>query len=228
MLMDAQIDHVTGLIMLRENAQPLALYATGEVLGDISQGFPIIKLLANYCGVSARPIPLIKKDAGLYEGTVDLDFIEGAHVQALTLNSKPPPYSPWRNNPRPGDNIGVTLVNERTGKSVFYAPGLGRIDETVMVAMQNADIVLVDGTFWCDDEMITQNLGQKTASEMGHLALDGPGGMIQVLQRLPTQTRKILIHINNSNPILCHSSPERLALDAANIEVAFDGMEIMF
>ena len=60
----------------------------------------------------------------------------------------------------------------------------------------------------------------------GHLCQSGPGGMIELLDGLPT-ARKILIHINNTNPILDLDSPERAELDAHGIEVAFDGMSIV-
>jgi len=91
--------------------------------------------------------------------------------------------------------------------------------------MREADVLLVDGTCWSDDEMITLGLSKKTAQMMGHLPQSGPGGMIEVLDRMPAR-RKILIHINNSNPILREDSPERAELAAHGIEVAFDGMEI--
>jgi pyrroloquinoline quinone biosynthesis protein B len=74
--------------------------------------------------------------------------------------------------------------------------------------------------------MITQKLGTKKALEMGHLPQTGDSGMIKILETMPDQTRKILIHINNSNPILDDSSEERKQLTDNNIEVAFDGMQI--
>jgi pyrroloquinoline quinone biosynthesis protein B len=86
--------------------------------------------------------------------------------------------------------------------------------------------VLVDGTFWTDDEMIQLGISTKRGSEIGHLAQSGAGGMIEQLNRLPRRTRRILIHINNTNPILDEASPERAILDVAGIEVAYDGMEI--
>lgn len=94
-----------------------------------------------------------------------------------------------------------------------------------MDAMQLADCVMVDGTFWTDDEMVTQNISHKRAREIGHLPQSGPGGMIEVLNSLPN-TRRILIHINNTNPILDEDSEQRKTLDAAGIEVSYDGMEI--
>ncbi len=221
LLMDAQIDHVTGLLMLRERGSPLPLHATPEVLGDLASGFPVIPLLGHYCGVQTHPLPL--------DGSaLRWPFLADARLEPLALSSKPPPYSPWRQAPRPGDNIGVTLVNESTGRRLFYAPGLAEISPAVRQAMQAADVVLVDGTFWTDDEMIRCELGSQRALAMGHLPQSGPGGMLEQLAQLPAATRKLLIHINNSNPILREDGPERAQLAAAGVEVAFDGMEIAF
>jgi pyrroloquinoline quinone biosynthesis protein B len=221
LLMDAQIDHVTGLLMLRERRGPLPLWATPEVLGDVATGFPLLGLLSHYCGVDAHPL-------ALNETALHWDFLAAAHALPLALDSKPPPYSPHRAAPRPGDNIGITLVNERTGKRLFYAPGLADISPAVWQALCAADVVLVDGTFWTGDEMIRAGLSAKHALDMGHLPQSGPGGMLEHLARLPATTRKVLIHINNTNPVLDAHSPERQQLHAAGVELAHDGMELVF
>jgi len=96
----------------------------------------------------------------------------------------------------------------------------------VWAAMQAADCVLVDGTLWSDDEMIALGASRKTSRAMGHLPLSGPGGMLEWLEQLPRRTRKVLIHINNTNPILNERSPERQELTRRGIEVSYDGMEI--
>jgi pyrroloquinoline quinone biosynthesis protein B len=85
----------------------------------------------------------------------------------------------------------------------------------------------VDGTFWRDDEMISLGLSTKRARDIGHLAQAGPGGMLEQLARLPARTRRYLIHINNTNPILDEDSPERAELARAGITVCEDGMEIV-
>ena len=89
---------------------------------------------------------------------------------------------------------------------------------------ERADVVLIDGTLWRDDELADRGAADKTGTEMGHLAQSGDGGMVDRLA--PLRARKILIHVNNTNPILDEDSPERAKLDAAGIEVAWDGMEI--
>jgi pyrroloquinoline quinone biosynthesis protein B len=107
---------------------------------------------------------------------------------------------------------------------LFYAPGLGEIEPQLQPFMAEADALLVDGTFWTDDEMVQLGISKKRAREIGHLPQSGDAGMISVLAPLRA-SRKILIHINNTNPILDENSRERAELERAGIEVAYDGME---
>ena len=218
-LVDAQIDHTTGLYMLREKGSPWPVWTTDPVYEDLTRGNPILHLLDHYCGIDRRTIPL---DGRVFrpQGAETLEW------RAMPLLSDAPPYSPHRGQPVPGDNIGLTIRDPASGRRVFYAPGLAEVDDAVFDAMAGADCVLVDGTFWTDDEMIRLGLSTKRARDIGHLAQSGPGGMIEQLARLPRHVRRVLIHINNTNPILDESSTERAILTAAGIEVAYDGMEI--
>jgi len=100
------------------------------------------------------------------------------------------------------------------------------MEESVWRAMQAAACVLVDGTFWTDDEMIALGLSRKRARDIGHLPQSGSGGMLEWLQQLPATTRRILIHVNNTNPILDEDSREHAELSRRGIEVAWDGLEI--
>jgi pyrroloquinoline quinone biosynthesis protein B len=109
---------------------------------------------------------------------------------------------------------------------LVYAPGLGAVDEDLFEAMQSAACVLVDGTFFRDDEMIRLGISSKHAKDIGHLPQSGPDGMLEWLDRLPAATRKILIHVNNTNPILDEASVEFAELARRGVEVARDGMEI--
>ena len=218
LLIDSQIDHTTGMLMLREG-KPLQVYCSEMVRQDLSTGFPLFKMLEDYCTVEHHPVPL---DGGSFT----IPGIDDLRFYSHSLKSKAPPYSPHRNNPHDGDNIGVIIEQISTGKKVYYAPGLGEIEPHVMAAMQDADCLLVDGTFWTDDEMEQQGISPKKAREIGHLPQSGPGGMIEVLDGVH-ETRKILIHINNTNPILDDDSAQRRQLTEAGIEVACDGMEII-
>lgn len=218
-LIDAQIDHSTGLYMLREHRQPLQLWCHALVREDLSTGNPLLKVLAHYSGVQWHDVPL--QGSGF-----TMQGVPGLHFKALPLISNAPPYSPHRDQPQPGDNVGVTLTDEASGRRLFYAPGLGQMEPHVWAAMQAADCVLVDGTLWTDDEMIALGASAKTSRAMGHLPQSGSGGMLEWLDQLPRSTRKVLIHINNTNPILDEGSAQRQELTRLGIEVAHDGMEI--
>jgi pyrroloquinoline quinone biosynthesis protein B len=222
MLMDAQVDHVTGLLMLREG-KPLPLYCTASVWGDLNTGLPLAPVLSHYCGVVWHELPLAK--AGAVPPSLQVPAIDGIRFTPLALSSKAPPYSPHRQHPEIGDNIGLLIEDTATGKSVFYAPGLGAIDPHIEAAMRSSDCVLVDGTFWRADEMTELGFSTKSAADMGHLPQSGEAGMIAVLDRIGGR-RKVLIHINNTNPILDEDSEQRAMLARHEIEVAFDGMEI--
>ena len=217
-LIDGQVDHTTGLYMLRERGRSLDIWCTDAVHADLTEGNPIFRVLDHYCGVRRHPLPL--------GDSFTIADVAGLRFTALPLRSKAAPYSPHRDDPQPGDNVGITLRDTASRRSVFYAPGLGEIEPAVWTAMEGADCVMVDGTFWTDDEMIRLGISTKRARDIGHLPQSGAGGMIEQLDRLPRSTRKILIHINNTNPILNEDSVEHRTLAEHGIEVAYDGMEI--
>ncbi|WPC06557.1 pyrroloquinoline quinone biosynthesis protein PqqB [Pseudomonas benzenivorans] len=217
-LLDSQIDHCTGLLSLREGC-PHQVWCTEMVHQDLSSGFPLFNMLAHWNGGLQHQ--LIALDGAPFAIPTCPDLA----ISAIPLRSSAPPYSPHRGNPHPGDNIGLFVEDRRSGGTLFYAPGLGQVDEALLAWMRRADCLLVDGTLWRDDEMRQCEVGDKLGSEMGHLCQSGPGGMIEVLDGLPA-AQKILIHINNTNPILDLDSPERAELGAHGIEVAWDGMSI--
>lgn len=218
-LVDGQVDHTTGLYMLRESGRPWPIWCSDSVFADLTEGNPILRLLEHFCGVDRRRIEL------------DRDFIieqvNNVRWRALPVASKPAPYSPNRDSPVSGDNLALIITDELTGRSIVYAPGLAVIDGRLWQAMQSASCVMVDGTFWTDDEMIRLGISNKRARDIGHLPQSGPGGMLEWLDRLPADTRKILVHINNTNPILDEDSAEAAYLRARGVEVARDGLEIM-
>jgi len=216
-LTDGQVDHATGLLLLREGKR-LKLYTTELVHRDLTDAFPVLRILDHFCGVDWHRIAI---DASSFT----IDGVEGIELQAVSLPGKPAPFSPRRDAPQPGDNVGFLIRDRRSRRSVFYAPGLAAIDDSLRTIMGSVECLLVDGTFWTDDEMIRLGVGHKRAREIGHLPQVGPGGMVEHLRALP-HVRRILIHINNTNPILDEDSDERRMLDREGIEVAFDGMEI--
>ncbi|ROO29901.1 pyrroloquinoline quinone biosynthesis protein PqqB [Salinisphaera orenii MK-B5] len=217
LLMDSQIDHTAGLTILREG-EPLTVWSTRPVYEDLTTGLPLFNVLAHYCGVDWHEIDT----AG---GEFTMAGVPGLRFDTVELSSAAPPYSPHRGDSHPGDNIGLIVTDETTGGRLFYAPGLGAPDDELAAVARDADCLLVDGTFFTETEMIDQGVGTKTAASMGHLPQSGEHGMLAWLGRFP-DTRRVLIHINNTNPILDPDSPERATVERAGVEVAFDGMEI--
>jgi len=218
-LVDGQIDHTTGLFMLRESTQPLAVWCTDEACADLTRGNPVFGVLAHYCGVDRRRMGADGREFAV-------DGVAGVSWRALAVASKPAPYSPHRETPVAGDNVALVIGDAGSGRTLVYAPGLGCMEEPLWRAMQAAACVLVDGTFWSDDEMRSLGLSGKRARDIGHLPQSGPGGMLEWLDRLPRVIRRILIHVNNTNPILDEDSAQRAELARRGIEVARDGMEI--
>ncbi len=218
-LVDGQIDHTTGLFMLRESTRPLTVWCTDAAYADLTHGNPILEVLRHYCGVDRR-----RMEADGREFVVEP--VAAVRWRALAVPGKPAPYSPHRESPVPGDNVALVMSDASTQRSAVYAPGLGAMEPTVWRAMQEAHCVLVDGTFWTDEEMIGLGLSGKRGREIGHLPQSGRGGMLEWLERLPQATRRILIHVNNTNPILDEDSAERAELARRGIEVARDGLEL--
>jgi pyrroloquinoline quinone biosynthesis protein B len=218
-LVDGQVDHTTGLYMLRESTRPWPIWCTDSTYDDLTRGNPVFGVLGYFCGVDRHRIA--------FDGEgFSVDAVPGVRWRALPVASKPAPYSPHRDAPVAGDNLALVLEDEASGRTAVYAPGLSAIDEALWSAMQSAACVMVDGTFWSDDEMVRLGISTKRARDIGHLAQSGAGGMLEWLERLPAATRKILIHINNTNPILNQSSAEAAELKRRGVEVAWDGMEL--
>jgi pyrroloquinoline quinone biosynthesis protein B len=217
-LVDGQVDHTTGLYMLRESTRPWQIWCTDSTHADLTRGNPILNVLGHFCGVDRRRIDLDRE--------FGIDGLTDVRWRALPVASKPAPYSPHRDSPLPGDNVALVIEDRASGRSVVYAPGLAAIDERLWGYMRSAACVLVDGTFWSDDEMVRVGVSGKRARDIGHLPQSGPGGMLELLERLPAGVRKVLIHINNTNPILDERSEEYGELRRRGVEVAEDGMEI--
>ncbi|WP_075183230.1 pyrroloquinoline quinone biosynthesis protein PqqB [Pantoea sp. 1.19] len=216
-LTDSQIDHTAGLLSLREGC-PHQVWCTPEVHADLSSGFPVFPMLSHWNGgLIHHPItPLTPFHTGV---------CTAIRFTAIPLLSNAPPYSPYRGCPLPGHNVALFIEDTQRGQSLLYAPGLGEPDETLRPWLMRADCLLIDGTLWRDAELAETGVGSNTGKAMGHLALSEEQGLADLLSGLPAK-RKILIHINNTNPILNADSPERRSLELRGIEVSWDGMTI--
>lgn len=221
-LTGGDVDFVAGLLNLRE-LQPFTVYASTRVLETINANSifnvldgSVVERRELKLGV-ATPIAGAGHDTGL---VVEAFAVPGKIALYLESGAASDNYGS-----REGDAIGLKVSAPATGKHFFYVPGCAVVDEELAARLRGAPLVFFDGTLYTDDEMIRQGLMQKTGARMGHISISGPDGSIAAFEPLDVK-RKIYVHINNSNPVLNDTSPERRATEAAGWEVGCDGMEI--
>jgi pyrroloquinoline quinone biosynthesis protein B len=219
-LSDAELDHTVGLLSLRE-ARSLRVYATEWVHTAISTWNPILRTLGAFCEIDWQPVRL--------QETVSLCGPEGVdgglRCQAFSTASTKTVAFAAEPTPHPEATVGYRLTDARTGRTLVYAPAVQELTAAVRDQLRDCACVLFDGTCWDDDELARLGIAGKTARAMGHLPIGGAGGSLEPFAALDVR-RKVYIHINNTNPVLIENSPQRRAVEAREIEVAFDGMEV--
>ena len=217
LLSDGEIDHTAGLMILRESDEPLQIYGTNAVRQGLTEGFSLLRVLKNYCGVNWVNIEPGSKVNLSSNDNNDLE------VEVFSLPSKPPKY--MRSSLPVEGNWVVGFTFRDSGGVVTYAPALAELSDSILERFENSDCILVDGTFWQDNELIGMGTSTRTARMMGHLPLSGDDGSLIRLSKLSSK-RKIFTHINNTNPMLIANSTERKIVEAAGMEVAYDGLTI--
>jgi pyrroloquinoline quinone biosynthesis protein B len=214
-LTDAELDHSLGLVLLRE-ARWLQLAATAavrEILERDSALLPVTRAFAEVRIaelVAGRETPLAYRDG----------CPSGISVTPFAVPAGPPRFA---TADHPGHTVGLRLRDEATGGVAVYAPGCGGIDAGVEAALHGAELVLFDGTFWSDGELIELGISDRTARQMDHLPVGGAGGSLERLAAHPARER-VYTHINNTNPILVEDSPQRAELERRGLRVGEDGM----
>jgi pyrroloquinoline quinone biosynthesis protein B len=211
-LTNGDIDHVGGLLSLRES-QPFALFAAqathkaldgNAMFGVLNRA--LVKREVVALDAIFEPLPGIEAELFAVPGKVPL-WLEDDQLRVGELTES---------------TVGISL--SANGRRVVYVPGCAYVTDAVMGRLAGADVVLFDGTLWNDDEMIALGLGQKTGRRMGHMPMAGIDGTLDVLQSLPAG-RRVFIHINNTNAALIEDSPQRRAAEQAGWEIGYDGME---
>jgi pyrroloquinoline quinone biosynthesis protein B len=219
LLASADLDHVLGLLLLRE-LQPLRVYATASVrriLNDDNSMFAMLRRIPQQIvwddiqpGTEFRLRSSHGKDSGL-------------RCQALSLSAHFPAYvaSERKKQLAPGEASLGFLVQSPSGKRFAYMPAVPDLDDRLLQQLDNCDVLLFDGTFWSDDELIRVQGSGQTARQMGHIPVE------EVLTKLAEvrRPRKIFLHINNTNPMLDEASPQHRQVRGAGWEVAEDGWE---
>jgi pyrroloquinoline quinone biosynthesis protein B len=221
LLTGADVDAIAGLLHLRER-QAFTIYASERVLGVLKAN-PIFDVLAEAC-VRRQAVPLHQP----FEPSHVDGSGSGLAVELFDVPGKVALYLEGGRSleelaGQAGDTVGVEV--RAAGRRLLYIPGCARMTDDLKRRLAGASVVLFDGTLWQDDEMIRLGLGPKTGQRMGHMSVSGPDGTIAAFRDIAVE-RKILVHINNSNPILLDQSAERAALAKHGWEVAYDGMEV--
>jgi pyrroloquinoline quinone biosynthesis protein B len=212
-LTGAEVDQVAGLLVLRER-QNFTVLATSETLAALDAN-PIFRVLAGDVVTRkavARNVPFA------LPGDLEVELFSVPGKVALYLEDDDPALAA-----ETGANVGLEVACG--DRRLLYVPGAAAVNADLRQRLDRADVVLFDATLFVDDEMILTGTGDKTGRRMGHMPLDGADGTLAALGGL--RGRRILTHINNTNPILIKGSAERRKVEAAGFEVAEDGMEIV-
>jgi pyrroloquinoline quinone biosynthesis protein B len=212
----AEVDQSLGLLLLRE-MQPFAVYATASVrdilLGDNSMFGMLHRIPRQVEWHAVTPGAPFEVESGM-------------QVEAIPMGGGYPSYVNADRLARcRADEAVVGLSVRCGGRAMLFLPGVPGIDDALLRRMDQTDLILLDGTFWSDDEFIRVWPDAHTARAMGHLPISGPGGSLERLAGLH-RARKVFIHINNTNPILDEDSDACRAVREAGWEVACDGMTI--
>lgn len=220
-LTNGDLDHCLGLLSLREN-QRLVVYATDSVRRGFTDGNLLYRTLQRFPGqVTWRVLkPGIEETVQPPDGRPS-----GLSVVAIPVPGKVPLHlAGAAAGDDPEVNVGLRF-RDSNGRVLAYLSSVGRIVRSVHEALEGADCLFFDGTFWSSDELSAPGFMDKSAEELAHWPVGGPEGTLAVLARVRAP-RRAFIHVNNTNPMLRGDSPERRAVEAAGWEVAWDGMEI--
>lgn len=214
-LTDAELDHTLGIVLLREGRY-LQLYATPAAQSVIERDSRMLPVTRAFAEVRVEPLAI--------GGSTALGYRDGC-TAGLTVTAFPVPAGPPRfaSEELPGHTVGLLVRDDATGGVCAFVPGCGGLDRTLLDRLAGAELVLFDGTFWTDDELIALGIGQRTARAMDHLPVSGPNGSLAQLVALPAR-HKVYTHINNTNPMLLEDSPQRLEVERNGLVVGADGM----
>jgi pyrroloquinoline quinone biosynthesis protein B len=215
---DAELDHTLGLVLLRE-ARQLQLYATSAVRSILEHDSRLLPVTQAFATVDVKDMPL--------GAAIPLHYRNGEKtamsVEAFEVPAGPPRFAPEAGR---GHTIGLILRDDETGGSCSFVPGCGDLDQSLLARFEETDLLLFDGTFWSDDELVALGISDRRAREMDHLPVSGLDGSLARLALLQRPV-KVYTHINNTNPMLLEASPERATVVRAGVQVGVDGMSFV-
>ncbi len=210
-LTSAELDHTIGLLILRE-ALSYRVLSTPWVRQQLLDHDAAWRLLERGWGSATL-------DAG-----TRLDKAGRLEARFFPVAPKVPPFLRDLAKPHAETTVGVRVTDLETGARLAFVPGLKTLDSATQAELAAADCRFVDGTFFTEDELRELRPGAVGATAMGHAPITGPEGTLAPLAELPGRT--FYIHMNNTNPILDHESPETARVLRTGVEIARDGMEL--
>ncbi len=221
LLTSADIDQIAGLLSLRE-LQPFHIYCTPSIRRILQEDNSVFAMLnrvpdqVSWTDISCDRSFCLQGERGL-----------GINCCVFSLGSRYPAYVSRERSLvlKPEEALLGVMVTSSSGKRLAYMPAVPAVDDAFLHRLEEADLLLFDGTFWSDDELIRVQGSGSTAREMGHIPVSGPKGSLRELAGL-RKPRKIFVHVNNTNPMLDESGPEYAEVRAAGWEVAEDGWSL--
>ena len=222
-LTNGDVDHVAGLLTLRER-QNLSIYAHQRVHSVLKSNSIFNVLNPDY--VDRRDLKMNEQFELKNKDGKEI----GLHIEAFEVPGK---IALWLEDESKGDDfgtedgdtIGLRIFSLKDDKSFYYIPACAKMTDQLASKIKGSEVVLFDGTLWKNDEMASSKVGEKTGQRMGHMNNSGKDGSMEAFKNLDVK-RKIFIHINTTNPILLGDSDERKIVEENGWEVSYDGMEI--
>ena len=218
LLTSADLDQITGLLSMRE-LQPFRIYCTASVRRILREDNSVFTML------NRVPQQVVWTDITAGESfklTTAAGQDSGLLCETFSLRSRYPMYVGQSAGLKPQEASLGLIVGSSSGPRMAYLPAVPEVDESLLERLETVDLLLFDGTFWSDDELVKVQGSGATAREMGHTPVSSREGSLFKLQKVQ-RPRKIFVHVNNTNPMLDESSPQYREVRAAGWEVAEDG-----
>ena len=222
-LLNADLDHTLGLLLLRE-LQPLCVYATPSIRRILTKDNSMFAMLQRV------PNQVTWTDFApgqTFSLTTPRGEDSGIRCQALPMGTHFPAYvsDARRSQLHPMESSLALLISAPSGERLAFMPAVPQVTDALLQEFDSCDVLLFDGTFWSQDELIRMKGSSQTAADMGHVPVSGAGGSLERLAGV-TRPRKIYVHINNTNPMLNASSAEAQQVREAGWEIAEDGWQL--
>jgi pyrroloquinoline quinone biosynthesis protein B len=234
LLANADLDHVLGLLLLRE-LQPLRVHATASVRRILREDNSMFGMLQRIPNQTVWTDFDSGEEFHLCNAQGE-DF--GLRCRAWSLSTHYPAYvtADRQSQLAPGEaSLGFILdshsndshsdtshsADSPSHSRLAYMPAVPQVDDALLQQLDTCDVLLFDGTFWSDDELIRVQGSGQTARQMGHIPVESTLVTLAGLRR----PRKIFLHINNTNPMLDEASPEHRQVRDAGWEIAEDGWQ---